>query len=190
MHCFGCGSYPTATIATRLTAGLVQPGGSKVSVKVTKKCTKRASRKRKCKKTTKRGQTASGERLVQSRVLRYGQPATVKGRLTLGDGAALAGQRVDVYEKLDSAGSAYRQIASVTSDGDGAFKFNAPAGPSRRLGFRYDGDHDRMVPSVLSEEMHRRIPGSELIIYPDSGHGSIFQFQDKFAPVAVQFLGR
>src|SRR5205085_7431893 len=32
-----------------------------------------------------------------------------------------------------------------------------------------------MVPSVLSEEMHRRIPGSELIIYPDSGHGSIFQ---------------
>lgn len=53
-----------------------------------------------------------------------------------------------------------------------------------------NGDNDRMVPSVLSEEMHRRIPGSELIIYPDSGHGSIFQFQDKFAPVAVQFLGR
>ena len=53
-----------------------------------------------------------------------------------------------------------------------------------------NGDNDRMVPSVLSEEMHRRIPGSELIIYPDSGHGSIFQFHDKFAPVAVQFLGR
>ena len=51
-----------------------------------------------------------------------------------------------------------------------------------------NGDNDRMVPSVLSEDMHRRIPGSELIIYPDSGHGGIFQFHDKFAPVAVKFL--
>ena len=32
--------------------------------------------------------------------------------------------------------------------------------------------------------------GIELIIYPDSGHGGIFQFHDKFAPVAVDFLAR
>ncbi|WP_336882130.1 alpha/beta hydrolase [Rhodococcus globerulus] len=51
-----------------------------------------------------------------------------------------------------------------------------------------NGDHDRMVPSNLSEDLHRRIPGSELIIYPDSGHGGIFQFHDKFAPSAVEFL--
>lgn len=53
-----------------------------------------------------------------------------------------------------------------------------------------NGDHDRMVPSVLSEDMHRRIKDSELVIYPDSGHGGIFQFHDEFAPVAVKFLGR
>jgi pimeloyl-ACP methyl ester carboxylesterase len=53
-----------------------------------------------------------------------------------------------------------------------------------------NGDNDRMVPSILSEDLHRRIEGSELIIYPDSGHGGIFQFHDKFAPVAVEFLGR
>jgi pimeloyl-ACP methyl ester carboxylesterase len=53
-----------------------------------------------------------------------------------------------------------------------------------------NGDNDRMVPSVLSEDLHRRIQGSELIIYPDSGHGGIFQYHDKFAPVAVEFLGR
>ena len=53
-----------------------------------------------------------------------------------------------------------------------------------------NGDNDRMVPSVLSNDLHRRIAGSELIIYPDSGHGGIFQFHDKFAPVAVEFLGR
>jgi pimeloyl-ACP methyl ester carboxylesterase len=53
-----------------------------------------------------------------------------------------------------------------------------------------NGDNDRMVPSVLSEDLHRRITASELIIYPDSGHGGIFQFHDKFAPVAVEFLAR
>ncbi len=53
-----------------------------------------------------------------------------------------------------------------------------------------NGDNDRMVPSVLSDDLHRRIKGSELVIYPDSGHGGIFQFHDKFAPVAVDFLSR
>jgi pimeloyl-ACP methyl ester carboxylesterase len=53
-----------------------------------------------------------------------------------------------------------------------------------------NGDNDRMVPSVLSEDLHRRIKGSELTIYPDSGHGGIFQFHDTFAPLAVEFLAR
>ena len=51
-----------------------------------------------------------------------------------------------------------------------------------------NGDHDRMVPSVLSEDLHRRIKGSQLIIYPDSGHGGIFQYHEMFAPVAAEFL--
>ncbi|KQT99318.1 alpha/beta fold hydrolase [Sanguibacter sp. Leaf3] len=51
-----------------------------------------------------------------------------------------------------------------------------------------NGDNDRMVPSVLSEDLHRRIAGSELIIYPGSGHGGIFQHHEEFAPVAVRFL--
>jgi pimeloyl-ACP methyl ester carboxylesterase len=51
-----------------------------------------------------------------------------------------------------------------------------------------NGDNDRMVPSVLSEDLHRRIAGSELIIYPGSGHGGIFQFHERFAPVATAFL--
>ncbi|WP_406165912.1 alpha/beta hydrolase [Streptomyces canus] len=53
-----------------------------------------------------------------------------------------------------------------------------------------NGDNDRMVPSVLSEDLHRRIKDSELIIYPDSGHGGIFQYYKEFAPVAVEFLAR
>jgi len=51
-----------------------------------------------------------------------------------------------------------------------------------------NGDNDRMVPSILSEDLHRRITGSELIIYPNSGHGGIFQYWEEFAPVAAKFL--
>ena len=51
-----------------------------------------------------------------------------------------------------------------------------------------NGDNDRMVPSVLSEDLHRRIKSSELVIYPDSGHGGIFQYHEKFAPLAADFL--
>lgn len=51
-----------------------------------------------------------------------------------------------------------------------------------------NGDHDRMVPSVLSEDLHRRIPGSRLIIYPNAGHGGVFQYHDEFASAAIDFL--
>ncbi|TQJ36326.1 alpha/beta fold hydrolase [Arthrobacter sp. SLBN-122] len=52
-----------------------------------------------------------------------------------------------------------------------------------------NGDNDRMVPSVLSNDLHRRIKASELIIYPDSGHAGIFQHHAAFARAAVAFLG-
>ncbi|KQQ93288.1 alpha/beta hydrolase [Leifsonia sp. Leaf325] len=51
-----------------------------------------------------------------------------------------------------------------------------------------NGDHDRMVPSVLSHDLRRRIANSELIIYPNSGHGGIFQYWERFAPLAAAFL--
>lgn len=51
-----------------------------------------------------------------------------------------------------------------------------------------NGDNDRMVPTALSEDLHRRITGSELVIYPGSGHGGVFQYWKSFAPRAATFL--
>ena len=51
-----------------------------------------------------------------------------------------------------------------------------------------NGDNDRMVPTALSEDMHRRIAGSKLIIYPGSGHGAIFQYHHEFASTAIKFI--
>ena len=38
--------------------------------------------------------------------------------------------------------------------------------------------------------MARRIPGSELVIYPNSGHGGIFQHHQLFVPRVLEFLAR
>ncbi|HJQ43740.1 MAG TPA: alpha/beta hydrolase [Jatrophihabitantaceae bacterium] len=51
-----------------------------------------------------------------------------------------------------------------------------------------NGDSDRMVPSVNSYDLARRLPNSELVIYPDAGHGGIFQFHEQFVAKALQFL--
>ena len=53
-----------------------------------------------------------------------------------------------------------------------------------------NGDRDRMVPSVNSHDLARRIPNRDLIIYPDSGHGAVFQFHADFVPKALEFLAR
>lgn len=51
-----------------------------------------------------------------------------------------------------------------------------------------NGDHDRMVPTALSHDMHARIPDSTLIIYPDSGHGGVFHHCDEFAAAVRSHL--
>jgi pimeloyl-ACP methyl ester carboxylesterase len=39
-----------------------------------------------------------------------------------------------------------------------------------------NGESDRMVPTKNSADLARRLPDSELVIYPDAGHGGFFQF--------------
>lgn len=51
-----------------------------------------------------------------------------------------------------------------------------------------NGDNDIMVPTVNSHDMARRIPGSQLVIYKDAGHGGIFQYHDEFVSKALAFL--
>lgn len=53
-----------------------------------------------------------------------------------------------------------------------------------------NGDNDRMVPSSNTHDLARRLPNSELIIYPESGHGAVFQFYADFVPKALEFLAR
>ena len=51
-----------------------------------------------------------------------------------------------------------------------------------------NGHHDIMVPTVNSYILSQRIPNAELIVYPDSGHGSLFQYPELFVTHAARFL--
>ena len=51
-----------------------------------------------------------------------------------------------------------------------------------------NGDHDRMVPSTNSADLARRLPNARLELYPDAGHGGIFQYHDTFVGQALTFL--
>jgi pimeloyl-ACP methyl ester carboxylesterase len=51
-----------------------------------------------------------------------------------------------------------------------------------------NGDSDRMVPSENTVELDRRLPNSQLVLYPDAGHGGVFQFHQDFVKRAVEFL--
>lgn len=53
-----------------------------------------------------------------------------------------------------------------------------------------NGDQDRMVPTSNSHDLARRLPNTSLVIYPDAGHGGVFQFHAAFVPLALDFLAR
>ena len=45
-----------------------------------------------------------------------------------------------------------------------------------------------MVPTKNSVDLAKRLPHSDLVIYPDAGHGGIFQFHEQFVQQAIAFL--
>jgi pimeloyl-ACP methyl ester carboxylesterase len=51
-----------------------------------------------------------------------------------------------------------------------------------------NGESDRMVPTKNTVDLDRRLPDSTLVIYPDAGHGGVFQFHEDFVKRALAFL--
>ncbi len=51
-----------------------------------------------------------------------------------------------------------------------------------------NGDSDKMVPTKNTVDLDRRLPNSQLVIYPDAGHGGVFQCHEDFVKRAVGFL--
>src|SRR5580765_5125665 len=50
------------------------------------------------------------------------------------------------------------------------------------------GIHDEMIPVSNSYALGEHLPNAVLLTYPDSGHGSLFQFHESFTRQAAAFL--
>jgi pimeloyl-ACP methyl ester carboxylesterase len=51
------------------------------------------------------------------------------------------------------------------------------------------GEDDRMVPSRNTLDLAARLPRGELVpLFPDAGHGGVFQYHDEFVTRALDFL--
>jgi pimeloyl-ACP methyl ester carboxylesterase len=53
-----------------------------------------------------------------------------------------------------------------------------------------NGNNDIMIPTVNSFILSEHLPNAQLIIYPDSGHGSLFQHAGAFTNHVFEFLDR
>jgi pimeloyl-ACP methyl ester carboxylesterase len=51
-----------------------------------------------------------------------------------------------------------------------------------------NGVHDEMIPVSNSYWLSAHLPNAVLLTYPDSGHGSLFQFHEPFTLQAAAFL--
>jgi pimeloyl-ACP methyl ester carboxylesterase len=53
-----------------------------------------------------------------------------------------------------------------------------------------NGNNDTMIPTVNSFTLSEHLPNAQLIIYPDSGHGALFQHAGAFTSHVFEFLDR
>ncbi|RDT02182.1 alpha/beta hydrolase [Burkholderia contaminans] len=50
------------------------------------------------------------------------------------------------------------------------------------------GSNDAIIPTAHSVTLQQHLPNAQLVIYPDAGHGSIYQYPERFVAHAIQFL--
>jgi pimeloyl-ACP methyl ester carboxylesterase len=53
-----------------------------------------------------------------------------------------------------------------------------------------NGSHDVVVATVNSYILQQNLPNAELILFPDSNHGSHFQFNESFIEYLTSFIDR
>ena len=112
---------------------------------------------------------------------------TANGRREAGKFIERLKERIEDRDKPISVGAFRAQLKAIH-----AWGVQQPSDLStiQQPVFVANGDHDRMVPTPNTLDLAKRLLKSELKIYPDAGHGGIFQFHDEFVPQALEFLAR
>ena len=95
-------------------------------------------------------------------------------------------ERTNERDKAISVGSFRAQLKAIHRWGQ-----QQPADLSgiRQPVLVANGESDRMVPSENSVDLDRRLPDSQLSLYPDAGHGGMFQFHERLRQAGARVPG-
>jgi len=112
-------------------------------------------------------------------------PRTTEGKKAANAYFDRLAERTTDRDKPISSQARLAQLRAITSGG-----LHAPDDLSRIMApvFVANGDNDLMVASSHSADMAKRLPNSKLRIYPNSGHGGVFQHHVEFVREALAFL--
>ncbi len=89
-------------------------------------------------------------------------------------------------EVTEPAAAAQREaIGKYVANGNGAFDFLRKI---RQPTLIVQGSNDVIIPTINSYIMQQHMPDAELVIYPDSNHGSFYQYPERFLKQARSFL--
>jgi len=112
-------------------------------------------------------------------------PRTPEGKRAAKDYFSRLKERTENRDKPISLQARGAQLKAIKTAG-----LSAPDDLSRitQPVFVANGDRDLMVKSSHSADMARRMPNAKLTIYPDSGHGGVFQHHRAFVPAVLDFL--
>ena len=112
-------------------------------------------------------------------------PRTTEGKRAAASYLARLKERTDGRDKKISLQGRRAQLRAIRAAGlanpDDLSVITQPV-------FVANGDHDLMVASSHSTDMARRLPNASLTIYPNAGHGGVFQYHEQFVPAVVDFL--
>jgi pimeloyl-ACP methyl ester carboxylesterase len=110
---------------------------------------------------------------------------TPNGRASARDFLARLSERKTGRDKGPSPRAFLRQLAAIQAWGR---QTPQDLGRIKIPVLVANGDKDIMVPTANSADLASRIPDAELVIYPDAGHGGIFQNHAQFVQKALGFL--
>lgn len=112
-------------------------------------------------------------------------PRTAEGKSAANAYFARLAERTTDRDRPISSQARNAQLRAITAAGlhakDDLSQIKIPV-------FVANGDKDLMVASEHSADMAARLPNSRLRIYPDSGHGGVFQYHHEFVPEVLDFL--
>jgi pimeloyl-ACP methyl ester carboxylesterase len=93
--------------------------------------------------------------------------------------------RKAVFDEPIRNESIHAQVVAITKWG--LAKLASLAGITQPV-LVVNGDEDVMAPTLGTFDLFLKLPKAELSVFPDAGHGAIFQYQPEFVRQALAFL--